>query len=369
MAQAGVKNTMNINSGLFLAGGDLIALARRSSVLLSNRDKMLYALLDRYDDIRFLSASPYGEYLAFWSITGESFRVIDLSGEIIWSCWMNTDKAFPHGIHFSTSDNAVACIYDFEGVPGLFFCDIDKQYATTFGCSGSPIGFDADLRYFVMDSCDPYEDEKLAFYEHDVNAGNIVRVPPAIVAERIKKNPLIIDRNRHIYPSPVLTMRRWDDLVVLNGTDGIEGFVILKDGGVSWLAKDTQTPAATVNDCLPKDKSAHEWYRCTLAACGDIALIQSVAYGGAIVVNRKSGVVWRGNDLSRVTLKDRRVLAEYNNGTIEVISGDGSIEFKYTPPSGFTTEAADIIDNILHIAYTPRYGGRLEVETFVLSGK
>ncbi len=363
MDRAEAQKTMNINSGVFIDDGRLIVVIGRDALSLLRQDCGPRTLVAGYEDIRFLTASLSGEHLAFWSITGESFRLIDLTGQEIWSCWMNTDKATPHGIQFSTSGDAVACIYDFEGVPGMFFCDIEKRYTTIFGCSGSPIGYDTNLQYFVIDSCDPYEDEKLAFYEHDAGSGNLIKLHPEVVSEKMKKSPLIVDRNRCIYSYPVVPMRDWDGLFV---QEGMEGFVILKDRSLLWLAKDSDKPQVTVNDCLPQEK-AHEWYRCTLTVCGDMALIQSVSYGGAIVVNRNIGVVWRGNSLSSTTIRGQRVLAQYTDGTVEVIQSDGSIETRCLPPTGFRTVAVDILDNVLYIAYMSERSQRIETKTFGLT--
>jgi hypothetical protein len=356
---------MNINSGVFIGDGDLVAVGGRHALWLLRKDCEPHAVVSGYEGIRFLTASPRGKYIAFWSDTGESFRLIDLAGQEIWSRWMNTDKAPPHAIQFSTLGDAVAFIYDFEGLHGLFFYDIKQGYRTLFGCSNSPIGYDADLKYFIVDRCDPYEDGKLAFYEHDASSKSLIKLPPEVVSARMKENPLVVGRNRCLYPYLVVPIRDWAGLSVQSGMEGIEGFVILKDHDLHWLAKDSDKPDATVSDCLPHEKS-YEWYFCTLAACGDIALIQSVRYGGAIIVDRNLGRVWQGKDQASVMLKGQRVLAQYSSGTVEVIRSDGSVDLKCTPPSGFTTVAADVLDNVLRIAYMSENDQTLELKAYGL---
>jgi hypothetical protein len=90
----------------------------------------------------FGTASRYGEYIAYWS--GEVFRLEDLDYNVIWTEWINGDKAAPTGIKFSSSGDAVACFFHFDGVPGMFFCDIEKGSSTIFPC-GRPIGYLGDL--------------------------------------------------------------------------------------------------------------------------------------------------------------------------------------------------------------------------------
>lgn len=357
---------MNIDSGVFIDNGNMVVVSGRDALWLLRKDCEPHVLVSGYKDIRFFTASPRGEYLAFWSITGESFRLIDLTGRELWSRWMNTDKATPHGTQFSTSGDAVAFIYDFEGLHGLFFSDIRQGYRTLFGCSNNPIGYDADLQYFIIDRCDPYEDGKLAFYERNAGSRDLIKLPPEVVSENMKENPLVVDRARCIHPYPVVPIRDWDGLSVQSVTEGIEGFVILKDHDLHWLTKDSDKPDATVSDCLPHER-AYEWYFCTLAASGNIALIQSVRYGWAIVVNRKFGKVWQGKDLSSVMLIGQYALAKYADGTVEVIQSDGSLELKCTPPSRLTTVAADVIDHDLYIAYASEMSGRLEVKTVLLN--
>lgn len=356
---------MNIGSGIILGNSRLIAIIKNNDLCLVNEDGQSRILAKDLRGIRFLTACPSGEYIAFWADTGESFRLIDVTGEAIWSCWMNTDKATPHGIQFSASGDAVAFVYDFEGVHGIFFGDFEKRYTTRFGCSNSPIGHDADLKYFVIDRCNPYEHETLAFYEHDTSREGTLKVPPAIVRAKIKKSPLIVERDRCIHSHPVLSIRDWEGLAVQKG---MEGFVILKEGNLHWLTKDSDKPEVIINGCIPQS-SKYEWYRCTLTVDHEIALIQSISYGRSIVVNRNYGVVWRGNDLSSTTLSGQRVLAQYSNGAVEVIRSDGSSELKCTPPSGLTMAAADIIDNVLYIVYTPKIGRSLEIKALTLSGK
>lgn len=294
---------MNISLGIILGNISLMAIIKNDALWLLNEDCVHYILVNDLKGIRFLTACPSGEYLAFWADTGESFRLIDLAGDMVWSSWINTDKATPHGIQFSTSGDALAFVYDFEGAHGIFFCDLKKRYTTTFGCSNSPVGYDADLKYFVIDRCNPCEDKSLSFYEHDADRGDTIKVRPEVVHEKVKKSPLIVDRDRCVYSHPVLSIRDWDGLAV---QDRMEVFVILKEGNLHWLINDSDEPEVIVNGCIPQG-SRHEWYRCTLTSCGDIALIQSISHGRSIVVNRNYGVVWRGNDLSSITLSGERV--------------------------------------------------------------
>jgi hypothetical protein len=273
---------------------------------------------------------------------------------------MNTDKVVPLGIHFSTSGDAVACFFHFEGLPGVFFCDFQKGNSTTFGCSGSPIGYDADLRYFAIDSCNPHAGEKLAFYEREPDYGNLVKVPPQVVSQRLKKSPLLVDRNRCILSNPVLPMREWQGLAIQNE---MAGFVILKDCNLYWFNKDSDEPKATLEACV-LESDRYQSFHTIMSLCRDNVLVQ---IGGRFVVaNRDYGMIWRGENLSSVTLRGQRALAQYTDGTVEVIQSDGSVELKCIPRSGFTTVAADALDNVLSIAYMSEENQTIELKTYAL---
>jgi len=351
---------MNINSGVFIDDGNMVVASEEDALWLLRKDCAPHILVKGYEDIRFLSASTGGKYLAFWSITGESFRLIDLAGQEIWSRWMNTDKMVPLGIHFSTSGDAVACFFHFEGLPGVFFCDFQKGNSTTFGCSGSAIGYDADLRYFAIDSCNPHANEKLAFYEREPDYGNLVKMPAQVVSQRLKKSPLLVDRNRCILSTAVLPMREWQGLAIQNE---MAGFIILKDCNLYWFNKDSDSPKATIEACVP-ESDRYQSFHTIMSLCRDNVLVQ---IGGRFVVaNRDYGVIWRGENLSSVTLRGQRALAQYTDGTVEVIQTDGSVELKCTPPSGFTTVAADVIDHVLNIAYMSEENQTIELKTYAL---
>lgn len=356
---------MNVSSGVFTGDRNQVVIPGRNVLWLVTEDCLSRTVLSGYEDIRFLTASPCGRYLAFWSPNGESFRLFDLAGQELWSRWMNTDKASPHGIRFSTSGDAVARIYDFEGVHGLFLFDIKQCHGTVFGCSSSPIGYDPDLQYFIVDRCDPYRDGELAFHVRDADSRELTKLPPEVVSEKMKRNPLVVDRNRCIHECPVVRIRDWHGLCVQSGMEGIEGFVMLKNRDLHWLSKDSDRPEASVSDCLPH-QGTYEWGFYTLAASGNLALIQSVHHGGATVVNRNLGRVWQGEGLSSVMLVGGIAFAQYTDGIVEVIRSDGSMQLKCTPPSGSTTVAADVLDDILRVAYMSERDQMLELEAYAL---
>lgn len=98
--------------------------------------------------IRSLCAS--GEYCAFWQGRTEEFVLMKVNGECIWSRRINTDKAAPHGVYFSTSGDAVAFTDDYDGGWRVHFLNILKGYSTEFGPCRSAILFDAELRRFLQ---------------------------------------------------------------------------------------------------------------------------------------------------------------------------------------------------------------------------
>jgi hypothetical protein len=308
--------------------------------------------------IRFLSACPNGIYLAFWSDTNNSFNLIDVCGNQIWHSYISAEKALPHGI--LSSMNGVSCLFDFEFLPGIFYCDFDQGYSTIFGCSSSPIGYDTNLQYFAVSSCDPHEGE---FFEYEENTGRGIKLTPQTVTDRLRQGPLLMNRNRHILSFPRLPVDRWDGLVMQTGKGGIERFVILNKGDLQWISLDENEPAITVKDCVP-EKDKKEFFRCTFEACEDNALIQSKTR--AIVVNRVHGVVLRASDLTSVALKGQRILAQYASGAVEVTNSDGSLQTRQQPPYAYWTVAANIVDNELKIASYHDGKYRFEIQTIDL---
>jgi hypothetical protein len=348
---------MNFKSGAFI-GNDSLALYNGRDTLLLLRDGCEPRILTTgYEDIRYLSASRYGEYVAFWSITGESFRLIDSSGHEIWSEWMNSDKVTARDTQFSYSGDALACAFYFEGVPGLFLCDIDRGYSTRFGCSNSPIGYDAGLRYFLIDRFDPYEDEKLAYYKRDVVTGNPVKLSPDEVNERMKKKPLVFTRDRCIVPTRRNVPRDWDAAAIKITLDS---FVILKDGDLHWIDENPTSFDTTIQGCLTKEEQ-YKWRQCTLDIDGNIALIQSASCNSAKAFHRYHGLVWQGENCSSAILGYNQVAAKYTDGTIGTKRINDRTEMKFKPSSGSTIVAVDMIDNVLYVA---KIGRKFEIKKF-----
>jgi hypothetical protein len=354
---------MKSDAGVFLGDRNQVAIFKNSDLWLLEAGKASAIPIEYQREPRFLSACPNGIYLAFWSFTGESFRLIDITGNQLWSAWMNSDKAVPQGIHFSTLGDAVACFFHFDGLPGMFFCDINDGFSTTFGCSGNPIGFDAGLQYFAIDSCDPFEDEKLAFFEKEPGTGSPIKIPPQMVSQMLKQNPLLVDRNRCILKKPVLPMRDWQGLAIQNN---LAGFVILKDCNLYWFNRDSDKPETVCERCIPED-DRYRSHSTRLHLNGDNALIRIGDH--SVVVNRHHGVIFKGTNLSSTTIRGSRVLAHYNDGSVGVIRKDGSIEMECPPPRGFQVLAADIIDRLLTIACAAEMSGNIIFKTFLLENR
>lgn len=342
---------MNIDSGILLNDSNMVVLYSHSALILRPQDNIPYIMGNRdLRPIRFLSGSPDGRYFAYWSDYDYGFYAVDIAGEYLWSTWINGDKALPHGIHYSNVDTAFACIFDFEFARGLFLCDPDKGYATRFGCAGSPIGYDAGLKYFVIDGYDPGEEITMTFFERDEN-GNSVRVPLEDVKAKFKQHVMLTDRYRHIIPQPVIPVDSWDGMALQSD---LSGFVILKEGNLYWYNNHSDTPETTINGCFPPEKRM-EWFRKTMTLCGENVLIQT-PQGSAIVANKQYGVIWRGNEgqVASVQLCDQWILVEYENGDVQVIQGDGYTAYKYERVPVLGTLAANIKDNVLSIATMSR---------------
>lgn len=344
---------MSNTTVMFLGERDQIAFLGRNCLCVSaEHPNPMYVnptypdrvIVSGLSDPSLLATCPFGIHFAFWSFSGESFTLVDINGNQIWSARMNSDKAVPKWVRFSNSGDAVACEYWFDGVPGMFFCDYWKEYATTFGCSGSPIGYDANLQYFAIDGCDPFEDDKLAFFKQEPDSGNIIKVPPQDISRNLEQHPLLVDRYRRVIESPVVPMRNWQALAI---RDELNGFIILKDGDLYWFKKQNAEPDA-VHHCHDK-KEGWDWFHAKLTLSGDNVLIQSKK-AQAMIVNRTAGVVWSGTNLISTLIKKQKILAQYGNGAIKVFRLDGSLEMAYQAPKGFHPVTATIRDDTLIVA-------------------
>jgi len=117
-----------------------------------------------------------------------------------------------------------------------------------------------------------------------------------------------------------------------------------------------------VNGCIP---DSMYWFYCNLTATGNLAFIQAIYDPSAILVNRDTGVVWMGEDLSSVEVKGWYIVARHANGNVEVIDFSGKTGLtmsmvEWAKPE-FETIAADVIDNMLYIAYYSERNDRLEI--------
>jgi hypothetical protein len=239
----------------------------------------------------------------------------------------------------------------------VFLCDFEHGYSTIFGCCGRPIGHDADLRYFALNSVDRYEYNELPLYEADPASGSINKLSLETASAKLDNGPAILDRNRRIVAQPPALKEDWDGLAIQKD---MTGFVIQRERNVSWFSVDSDKPEVTIKDCLPESERHYTFCK-ILSANEDNALIQ--IREKAIVVNRNHGVIWTGDNLISTELRGNRVLAQYSDGTVEVINSDGSRELKYAPPAGFFMAAADIVDDVLYIA---QIGKKHEVCTYTL---
>jgi hypothetical protein len=88
-----------------------------------------------------------------------------------------------------------------------------------------------------------------------------------------------------------------------------------------------------------------------------------------IMVNRNMGVVWKGADVLSATLNGPRAVIHHKSGIIEVVRGDGSVEISCAPPSWKKTLAANVVDNILRVAYVSEADQAITFKDYTLSQK
>jgi hypothetical protein len=342
---------VNIYSGILTAGATRVV---RNDGLAANIEKNSFA-----------ATSNYGEFLAYWS--GECFRLVDLNDNVIWTEWINGDKASPTGIKFSRNGYALACFFHFEGVPGMFFCDIEKGTSTMFPC-GRPIGHDEDLCYFTVSHYDPYEYDKYPLFEAKLGSEDAVKIPSEVASEILKNGPVIVDRNKRIVAQPLSLKENWDGLAIQKD---LSGFVVRRDRSIIWFKSGSEKPDVTFKDCIP-EKEYFGSYKTILSLSEDNVLLQSGE--NSLVVNRNRGLIWQGDKMASILLKGNRILAIYQNSTLSVIREDGTEELripKGTEGKGYVAEiidgfrffadnksittnykvyAADIIDDSLYLA-------------------
>lgn len=219
------------------------------------------------------------------------------------------------------------------------------------------------MQLFLLNGFDSLE---MKLYEVQEGTGARVQLNSEVVKNRLKQGPLLVDRNLCLLISPKLPVEEWDGLVIQSGNGIVQRLVVLNEGDVKWIYVSANEPITTVKNCL-NEKERRDFFRCTFEAYGDNALIQSKDQ--AIVVNRNQGLIWRGNNVSSVSLKDRRILVQYRNNMVELIEEDGRVEVRELPPFGYWTIAADIIDNELKIASYNDEKYRFEIRTVNLMTK
>lgn len=347
------------NQIAFFADDCLCISAENPNPLYVNPTYADYLLVSRLNEPSLLAACAFGVHFAFWSLSDESFRLVDMNGQQIWSAWMNSDKSVPKRVRFSACGDAVACEYRFDGLPGLFFCDYWTGYTTSFGCSGTPIGYDTNLQYFAIDNCDPFEEEKMAFFRLEPNSGNPMKIPPEEIARILEQRPLLVDRYRRFIDSPVIPLRKWQALSI---KDDLAGFVILKDGDLNWFDKDNTEPVA-VKHCHA-EKERWDWFHAALTLYGDNVLVK--AKNQAMVVNKATGIVWQERNLISSLVKGHKILARYENGAIKVFRLDGSLELEYQSPKGFHPITATIRGDTLVVACEGEMSGNIVFKTAAL---
>jgi len=310
---------MSISSGIIIGNKRISIVSTGNSLLRCEEGKESYTIWQFRYDIKFLSGCSDGEHFAFWLGENERFYLMNINGEVIWSCRINTDRALPHYIRFSSSGDAVAFIDDYDGGHRIHFYNITKQYNTEFGPSETPIGYNANLRRFL----------DFLFFSQ----GEIIRLG-------------ICDRHKSIKSYIDWSFGIWHRLFI---QDTENKFVVLKKRNILWISIDSLLSETEIADCIPKD--IHSQDPCVLEAIGELALIHIIKDNFASIINRNIGIVWNGNDVLSAMLNNQKAIIQYVNGTIEIIRDDGSTEMKFIPPKGNKALAPNIVDKTLYIAY------------------
>ncbi len=184
---------MRINSGVILGKGHRAILWNGSVLSLWGEDQKPSVIVEGVEDVKFLAACPDGKHFAFWSPSGESFRLMNVAGQEIWRCCVNADKKTPYGMHFSASGDAVAFIYDYDHSYCIYLYELGKKHATEI-ISDIPIGYDADLRYVVVSPI------SMSLWEYDTNQEYKIILSSEKIPKSFAQAPLIVDRRRRVEP-------------------------------------------------------------------------------------------------------------------------------------------------------------------------
>lgn len=356
---------MEINSGVILSTRHQAILWNDSALSLWGENQKPSVMAEGVEDIKFLTACPDGKHFAFF--TQARLYVMDITGREVWMCRINPDKSTPYGIRFSSSGDAVIFIYDY-GDDNSYYCiwlyEFGRKRATELWCN-SPIGHDADLqRFMVRQGLNLWEYDPILQTSELQRCADIT-IRQEAITRGLERGTVILDRDMGL-KSHANQIRQWrGSAVQRNG----EGFIILnEDGSLQWFSAGSPNPEATISGCISRELDYA--IRCVghfmLSVANDMALIQPAMVEHAMLVNRNIGIVWEANNLLSAILRGRRVVAHYADGTVEVVQSDGSVGIKYAPLSGCRAVAADIIDNILYIAYMSEGSQRIEIKTLVL---
>ncbi|MDO8501788.1 MAG: hypothetical protein Q7S20_08085 [Gemmatimonadaceae bacterium] len=324
-------------------------------------------IMEGAGNVNLLTACPDGKHFAFFAKTG--LHLMDVTGSEVWMCHLDADKSTPYGIRFSPSGDAVMFIHNYGDDVGLYciwLYELERKRATQLWCD-SPIGCDADLRYFMVGR------NYYRWGYDQVLQGSEIPQPGdttrerGTIATRLDGEPVILDRD--MFPkwqaSPI---RPWRGSAVQRNGEGV--VVLEEDGSLQWFSVDSVGPDVAIRGCISQrlDCATQRVGHVMLGAHDDMVLIQPAMVEHAMLVNRNIGIVWEADDLSSATLKGQRVIAHYNDGTVEVLRSDGSVEVRYAPLSGCKAVAADIIGDALFLACTVDEGQTIEVEAFALAG-
>jgi hypothetical protein len=240
-----------------------------------------------------------------------------MAGETIWRCGINTDKAKPMGLRFSTSGDAVVCFDDFDGGKRIRFYNIAKKYGWTYSKSPRSIGFDQELRRFLV-----FDGGVIIFDVGSLlGADSVKSIPPDTI--------VLYDRRCSIraqYSEDSWPLSTWKGAAIDRENEQV---VMASANALYWISLRMQPRITRRKVCSFGNQELFD-FSVSSVPNSDILFVRAREYASgsitAVLLTPSKGELWRASDLKALWfIGQQLVVHRSSDNRIEVIDIRGSI--------------------------------------------
>lgn len=276
-------------------------------------------------EVLHLTGSVDGRHFAFYS--NGAFHLWSVDGGKVFERPVNTDKSTANDVKFSTSGDAVAFAWDYDGGHQLHCFEIDQARSQHYRHSASPVGMSSDLRRFVM----------------------MVDCRQAGVGVEMT----ILDRHKDVRGSFFLPFRDWTALGLDTCTNE---FAVLRRGNLYWFTPMKKEYAMSMLAVLPESTEIsrpsrlflHSRYVATFAPSLSVARLYF----------RQTGRVVLEPNISGLSLTERGPVV-WNHGKVGFWGDDFRSPIMWTPSSGTAVLSANVQDGVIYVCEDSSRGLRV----------